>query len=243
MPPNFAGVAGRERVDFQGTRFRLREGLIPGWTARAGTVAAIRHLRGIARDASTHQAERDLLVLERKAERGTAWKNAHDAVWTEPLRKLGLYGRALAATALLFFYGLLSDCGRGVARPLAWLGIVNVAAYLAYRAYAKPSTTVVGRAARGTWGWIKSQFVSSPPSGTTSSLSADQQRSLFEFWWSGAVPGSVTRSAYEKSVLALFGAEGVPPPVYLLQFAQTALNALLLLLLALAVRNHFRGAA
>ena len=243
VPPNFAGVAGRERVDFQGTRFRLREGLIPGWTARAGTVAAIRHLRGIARDASTHQAERDLLVLERKAERGTAWKNAHDAVWTEPLRKLGLYGRALAATALLFFYGLLSDCGRGVARPLAWLGIVNVAAYLAYRAYARPSTTVVGRAARGTWGWIKSQFVSSPPSGTTSSLSADQQRSLFEFWWSGAVPGSVTRSAYEKSVLALFGAEGVPPPVYLLQFAQTALNALLLLLLALAVRNHFRGAA
>jgi uncharacterized protein YjbI with pentapeptide repeats len=242
VPPNFAGSDGTERLDFQGTRFRLREGLIPGWTTRAGTVAAIRHLRGIARIAGAHQAERDLLVLERKAERGTAWKNARDAVWADPLRKLGLYGRALAATVLLFLYGLFSDCGRGLLRPLVWLALVNAAAYLAYRGYAKPSTTAVGRTARGAWGWIKSQFVSAPPSATTSSLSADQQRSLFEFWWSGAVPGSVTRSAYEKSVLALFGADGVPPPVYVLQFGQTALNLLLVLLLALAVRNHFRGA-
>jgi uncharacterized protein YjbI with pentapeptide repeats len=243
QPPNFAGVGGRDRVDFQGTRFRLREGLIPGWTTRAGTVAAIRQLRGIARDADAHAAERDLLVLERKAERGTAWKNAYDAVWAEPLRKLGLYGRALSATVLLFLYGVFSDCGRGVVRPVLWLALVNAAAYFAYRTYAKPSTTVVGRAARGTWGWMKSLFVTPPPSATTSaSLSADQQRSLFEFWWSGAVPGSVTRSAYEKSVLALFGPEGVPPLVYFLQFGQAALNLLLVLLLAVSVRNHFRGA-
>src|SRR5262249_26486552 len=90
VPPTFGGVTGRERVDFQGTRFRLREGLVPGWTTRAGTVATIRLLRGIARDANAHDAERDLLVLERKAERGAAWKNAGDAVWAEPLRKLGL---------------------------------------------------------------------------------------------------------------------------------------------------------
>ncbi len=244
VPPNFSGVAGRDRVDFQGTRFRLREGLIPGWTTRAGTVAAIRHLRGIARDANAEAAERDLLVLERKAERGTAWKNAHEAVWAEPLRKLGLYGRALGATVLLFVYGLFSDCGRGLVRPVIWLALVNVAAYFAYRAYAKPSTTVVGRAARGTWGWMKSLFVSTPqPSVTTSALSADQQRSLFEFWWAGAVPGSVTRAAYEKAVLVLFGRDGLPPLLYFVQFAQTALNLLLVLLLALAVRNHFRGVA
>lgn len=242
QPPDFSGVGGRERVDFQGTRFRLREGLIPGWTTRAGTVAAIRHLRTIARDANAQDAERDLLVLERKAERGIAWKNAHDAVWVEPLRKLGLYVRALTSTVLLFLYGVLSDCGRGLARPVLWLVLVNAAAYFAYRAYAKPSTTVVGRAAKGTWGWMKSLFVTPPPSATTSSaLSSDQQRSLFEFWWSGAVPGSVTRSVYEKSVLALFGPEGVPPLVYFVQFGQTALNLLLVLLLALAVRNHFRG--
>jgi hypothetical protein len=40
----------------------------------------------------------------------------------------------------------------------------------------------------------------------------------------------------------LFGTGGVPPPLYLVQFGQTALNVLLVLLLALAVRNHFRGA-
>ena len=244
QPPDFSDIGGTERVDFQGTRFRLRQGLIPGWTTRAGTLAAIRQLRGIARDANADAAARDLLVLERKAERGIAWKNAHDAVWAEPLRKLGLYAQALSSTVLLFLYGTLSDCGRSAVRPALWLALVNGAAYLTYRAYAKPSTTVVGRAAKGTWGWMKSLFVSSPPSATTSSatLSADQQRSLFEFWWSGAVPGSVTRAAYEKAMLALFGAEGLPPAVYLVQFGQAALNLLLVLLLALAVRNHFRGA-
>jgi hypothetical protein len=144
----------------------------------------------------------------------------------------------------MFFYGALSDCGRSPARPLFWLALVNAAAFYAYQAFAKPSSTAVGRAARGTWGWMKSLFVSTPPSATTSSatLSTDQQRSLFEFWWSGAAPGAVTRATYEKAVLALFGAEGLPPAVYFVQAAQGALNLLLVLLLALAVRNHFRGA-
>jgi uncharacterized protein YjbI with pentapeptide repeats len=244
-PPDFADVAGREHIDFQGTRFRLREGLVPGWTTRLGTLAAIRRLRGIAREGNNDAAARDLRVLERRAERGIAWRNAHEAVWAEPMRKLGLYARALTATVLLFFYGALSDCGRSAARPLLWLALVNAAAYYAIQALAKPSSTAVGRAARGTWGWIKSQFVSTPPtSATTSSatLSADQQRSLFEFWWPGPVPGSVTRATYEKAVLTLFGAEGLPPAVYVVQAGQAALNLLLVLLLALAVRNHFRGA-
>lgn len=243
QPPSFAGVAGRERVDFQGTRFRLRAGFFRGWTTRVGTLAAIRELRGIAHATNADHAARDLLVLERRAERGVAWKNAHLAAWGEPLRKLGLYSRALSTTVLLFFYGLFSDCGRSLVRPALWLVLVNVAAYFAVRAYAKPSTTVVGRAARGTWGWMKSIFVSSPPTSATTSaatLSTEQQRSLFEVWWSGAVPGSVTRTAYEKAVTSLFGSQGMPLQVYLVQFGQTALNLLFVLLLALAIRNHFR---
>src|SRR5690606_9106114 len=121
----------------------------------------------------------------------------------------------------------------------------NAAAYYAYQALAKPSSTAVGRAARGTWGWIKSQFVSTPPTSATTSaatLSADQQRSLFEFWWSGAVPGSVARTTYEKAVLTLYGTEGLPLAVYFVQAAQMALNLLIVALLVLAVRNHFRGA-
>jgi hypothetical protein len=243
-PPDFSGVAGRERIDFQGTRFRLREGPIPGWTTRTGTLAAIRRLRGIARETSNDSAARDLLVLERRAERGIAWRNAHEAVWAEPLRKLGLYMRALSSTVLLFLYAALSDCGRSAVRPVLWLALVNAAAWFAYQAHAKPTTTVVGRTARGTWGWMKSLFVSTPPSATTSSttLSSDQQRSLFEFWWSSTVPGSVTRATYEKAVLALYGAEGLPPAVYFVQAGQCALNLLLVLLLALAARNHLRGA-
>ena len=243
-PPDFADVEGRGQIDFHGARFHLREGLIPGWTTRAGTLAAIRRLRGIARDASADAAARDLLVLERRAERGIAWRSAHAAGWAEPLRKAGLYGRALSSTVLLFLYGALSDCGRSAVRPVLWLALVNAASWFAYQAYAKPSTTAVGRAALGTWGWMKSLFVSTPPSATTSSatLSADQQRSLFEFWWSGAVPGSVTRATYEKAVLALYGAEGLPPAVYFVQAGQAALNLLLVLLAALTLRNHFRGA-
>ena len=242
VPPDFAGATGRERIDFQGTRFRLREGLIPGWTSRAETLAAIRLLRGVTRAANAADAERDLFVLERKAERGIAWRNARDASWAEPLRKLGLYGRAAASTLLLFVYGAASDCGRSLVRPLVWLALANAGAYFAYQAYAKPSSTAVGRAARGTWGWMKSLFVSTPPSpATTSSFSAEQQASLFEFWWSSAVPGSVTRGAYEKAALSLFGPGGFPPPVYFVQFAQAALNILFVLLLAFAVRNHFRA--
>jgi hypothetical protein len=243
-PPDFADVAGRERIDFQGARFRLREGPVPGWTSRLGTLAAIRRLRGIARDGNNDGAARDLLVLERRAERGIAWRNAHEAAWAEPLRKLGLYARALTSTVLLFFYGALSDCGRSAVRPLLWLAAANAGAYYLYQLYAKPSSTAVGRAARGTWGWIKSQFVSAPPPSATTSaatLSADQQRSLFEFWWSATVPGSVTRATYEKAALALYGAEGLPPAVYVVQAGQAALNLLLLLLLAFAVRSHFRG--
>ncbi|MGH7004797.1 MAG: pentapeptide repeat-containing protein, partial [Alphaproteobacteria bacterium] len=204
VPPDFAGVTGRERLDFQGARFRLREGLVPGWTTRTATVAAIRTLRAAARDANAVSAERDLLVLEHQAERGVAWKSAHLATWAEPLRKVGLYGRALIATLLMFAYGLFSDCGRSIVRPILWLALINAGAYFAFRMLAKPASTAVGRAARGTWTWMKSIFVS-PPTAPATSLSAEQQKSLFEFWWSSAVPGSVTRATYEKAAASLFG--------------------------------------
>lgn len=243
MPPDFSGTGGREHVDFQGTRFRLREGPVPGWTGRAETLAAIRLLRGVASEAHAADAARDLFVLERKAERGVAWRNAAQASWGEPLHKLGLYGRALASTLLLLGYGLVSDCGRSLLRPVFWLALANAGAYYVYQLHAKPASTAVGRATRGTWAWIKSIFVTPPPpsSATTSSLSAEQQRSLLEFWWSSAVPGLVPRAAYDKAVLSVFGSAGVPLPVYLAQFGQVALNILLLLALALVIRNHFRA--
>jgi uncharacterized protein YjbI with pentapeptide repeats len=242
LPPDFAGTGGRERLDFQGTRFRLRAGFVPGWTADSTTLARVRLLRGVAREAHAADAERDLFVLERKAERGVAWRNAAAASWAEPLRKAGLYGRALAGTLMMSGYGLFSDCGRSLVRPALWLALANAGAYFGYKLHAKPATTAVGRAARGTWGWMKSWFVTPPPSAatTSSSLSSEQQRSLFEFWWSSAVPGSVTRAAYEKAARSLFGGDVIPLQVYLLQFGHLALNVIFVLLIALAVRNHFR---
>lgn len=239
-PPDFTAAAGREKLDFHGASFRLRGGFIPGWTTRTETLAAIRTLRAAARDAGTHAAERDLAVLERRAERGIAFANAHRATWAEPLRKLGLYWRAVIGTVLLFLYGALSDCGRSVLRPLLWLVLVNGAAWFAFRVLAKPASTVVGRAARGTWTWMKSVFVSQPTvPGTT--LSAEQEKSLFEFWWSSAVPGSISRATYEKAALSLFGTDGIPRLAHIFQASQTALNLILVLLLALVLRNHFRG--
>lgn len=241
VPPDFTATSGLDRLDFQGACFRLREGAVPGWTTRTGTVAAIRTLRTAAREAGSDAVARDLMVLERRAERGVAWKNAHRASWAEPLRKIGLYWRALLATILLFAYGLFSDCGRSVVRPLVWLVLVNGAAYFAFRALAKPASTVVGRAARGTWGWIKSIFVS-PPTVPGTALSGEQEKALFEFWWSGAVPGSIARPAYEKAALSLFGSDRIPQLAHVLQSGQTVLNVFFVLLLALALRNHFRGA-
>lgn len=240
VPPDFTAADGRAQLDLHGACFRLRGGLVPGWTTRTETLAAIRTLRAAARDINANAAERDLLVLEHRAERGVAWKNAYRAAWAEPLRKLGLFWRAFAGTVLLFLYGLFSDCGRSVLRPLLWLALVNGAAYFAFRMLAKPASTVVGRAARGTWSWMKSIFVSQPTvPGTT--LSAEQEKALFEFWWSSAVPGSIPRAVYEKAALLLFGADGIPRLAHILQASQTALNVVLVVLLALALRNHFRG--
>lgn len=243
VPPDFAGATGRDRIDLQGARFRLRDGLVPGWTTRAATVAEIRVLRAIAREAQDDETGRDLLVLERKAARGIAWKNAREASWGAPLAKLGLFGRAFAASALLALYGLFSDCGRSILRPLAWLALANYGAYLAYGELAKPATTAVGRTARGVWGWTKSLFVSEP-SATTSApagaLSGEQTRALFEFWWASLAPGAVTRTVYEKAAKLLYGEGSLPQAVYLVQFGQVALNLGLLFLFALAIRNQFR---
>lgn len=244
VPPSFEATAGRENMDWHGTRFRLRDGGAPGWTTRVGTVAAIRRLRALAREIYADDAERDLRVLERKAERGTHWRNAAEASWGDPFYKVGLLRRAISSTLILAAYGLLASHGRSVIRPLLWLGVVNVAAYLAYRFYTKPATTAVGRTASGVWAWTKSWFVTPPASDAPPplGLSTEQVKALFEFWWSSAVPlGTIPRAAYDKAVTLLFGAGGVPEWVYVIQSAHLAANIGLVLFVVLALRNYFRS--
>jgi len=57
------------------------------------------------------------------------------------------------------------------------------------------------------------------------------------------VPGAISRATYEKAAVSLYGSDGIPQTVHLLQFGHTALNVIFVLLLAAAIRTHFRGTA
>ncbi len=157
----------------------------------------------------------------------------------------GARGTAIARAALGLLYRVTSARGRSLMRPLLWLVFVNAGAWWIYARAARPAGSMVGRAASGVWGWTKSWFVQSaaaPPT-PSGSLSGEQERALFEFWWSSAVPlGTVPRGAYEKSVLLLYGQAGAPWFVHLTQAAHLALNLILVFLLALAVRYHVTAA-
>ncbi len=238
-PPSFIGTEKRERLNFANAQFRLVNQTASQYS-KSETTADFRRLRGIAKEIHATDAERDLFILERKAEAQAIWRRALGASWHRPLRKILNFLRAIWASTLLFAYWGTSNSGRSILRPLLWLGLANYAAYLFYEGAIVPKTTVVGRTARGTWGWMKS-LVSSEGTTTTSAIAPEQYRALFEFWWSSAVPlGTLPRAAYEKAVTTLFGAAGAPWFVHVGQGAHFALNALFLFLIALALRNHFR---
>jgi hypothetical protein len=238
-PPSFIGTANRERLNFANAHFYLTKHKYLSY-GKSETTADFRRLRGIAKEIHAADAERDLFLLERKAESQALWRLALDTQWWSPFRKVLNSWRAYSTYVLLSSYYWASNCGRSVIRPLILLCATNTGAYLAYESAILPKTTIVGRTARGTWGWVKSWF-SSDASTTTTSITAEQYKALFEFWWASAVPlGTLPRSAYEKAVTTLYGVGGAPAFVHVMQFGQFSLNALSLFLIALALRNHFR---
>lgn len=129
QPPDFDELVGASRLDVTGIHIKVRREKpefffldqsfgVEGWTTDANDCTRLRRLRKIMADIHAHDIERDLFILERKAERGVMIK-----AWRED-RKKEKKDRTVpwpwGQIALLTGFDLLSDCGRSAKRPLAW---------------------------------------------------------------------------------------------------------------------------
>ena len=91
QPPDFRGTTNQDQLDWAMARFGFAGRLfglarLPGWTSDTEKATRLRRLRKIAADIHDHDAERDLFVLERKAERGIRFVDWwHDCRLFQPL--------------------------------------------------------------------------------------------------------------------------------------------------------------
>jgi hypothetical protein len=110
--PEFAGSDGHGYFDVTGMKvgffgeFANGLWLQPYWTHDTNIATRIRRLRKIMADIHAQDAERDLFILERQAERLPLLLN-------KPLQGMG-------AILLLGFYWLLSNYGCSIRRPIFW---------------------------------------------------------------------------------------------------------------------------
>lgn len=143
--PNFSSVQGIDHLSIANARFGFRGRLkplswisgwrwcqeftipTPGWTTNPDIPSRLRRLRQIANELHATDAERDLFILERMAERGVSWRNE----WRRPWRPL-------VPTLLMGLYRLFSDCGRSVILPLLWLVGSNGGFYFWYGSLVAP---------------------------------------------------------------------------------------------------------
>ncbi|MSP79823.1 MAG: hypothetical protein EXR02_01990 [Rhodospirillales bacterium] len=203
QPPDFWAVENHEHLDLTGARFGFRGRGISNWTTDTKVADNLRRLRGIAKKIHATDAERDLFILERMAERGVLWKSWWDRRTSEPFG----WWRPLAATVLMFFYWALSNCGRSVALPVLWFIAANTGAYYVY---SRIADTPVDEALRNL------TFANMLPFGT------------------------LAKPLSEHAAAELFYGGVLPPAVGLAAIGQGVVNALLVFLLALALRNHFK---
>ena len=218
-PPDFRATTNRENLDWTGIQFDFGKGLkigpisLSSWTTRSDTVTRLRRLRGIANQIHAVDAERDLFILERKAERGFLWKQWWQSRWRAKLT--GLW-RPLQPTILMWLYSVLSDCGRSPVRPLAAFFAWNVGIY-----------------------WIYELLTGRP-------LSAWADAAVRDLTIASAVPFSATaRPTLLSALESLFtdvnsGLTKIPWEVQLVSAVQAVMNLVLLFLLGLALRNHFK---
>ena len=201
--PSFSGSKGLEYLVLVDTQFRFGKGIFR-WTADPIVVAHLRQMRSIAQTTNATDAERDLFILERMAERGVLWKDWWDGGWKSRLLE---WWQPAAATVLMFFYWALSNCGRSVALPFLWFIAANVGAFYVYSLLAD---TPVDEALRNL------TFANMLPFGT------------------------LAKPLSEHAAIELFHGGVLPPAVGLAAIGQGVVNALLVFLLALALRNHFK---
>ena len=224
-PPDFRSTMHRENLDWTGVRFTLggRSRLFArllkfsGWTTNSETVTRLRRLRGIAKEIHSVDAERDLFILERKAERGVLWHEWWRRGWRSWLTGIG---RPLVSTVLMFLYTVLSDCGRSVSLPLFWIGVIN---YLFFRLYAIVYTFLYG-----------------------GPLLLSIREAIRDFTFANAFPfGGVARPTLAASIEELFRRGGASAieiawQFQLLSVVQATVNVILVFLFGLALRNYFK---
>ncbi len=218
--PELADVEGAGRIDPSGITINFSGVLqlpivgkhlrISHWTTNSWVPTRLRRLRKIIEDTRAHDIERDLFILERKADRGVLWA----------LGGLRNRMRSLVWILLLAIYGAVSDFGRSMVRPIASIAI----AWYGFR---------------WLYGWlgigsIMGPLTSDQMDGLARDLTSFTTGNMLPFV-SGLSPA---RSEMLKRLFGA-GIE-IPSVVEWASIAQNALGALLLFLLLLAVRNRFR---
>ncbi len=219
-PPDFRGTKHRENLDWTGVRFsfggyqKLGPLRIPfrRWTTNSNTIKSLRRLRGIAGEIHAVDAERDLFILERQAERGIFWNDWWRADWRT---RLTGWWRPLIATVLMSLYRWCSNCGRSIFLPVFWLVVSNTGFYYLYSA-------IIGEISSESRGALFDvTFASAIPFGATARPAF--QSAVIELFEQGS-PGLIT----------------IPWQIQVASAAQGITNLVLLFLAGLALRNYFK---
>lgn len=221
LPPDFRATEHRENLDWTGVRFgsgrhlKLGRFAVPirGWANQSDTVARLRRLRGLAKEIHAVDAERDLFILERQAERSILWRE-----WWRgnTLHQLFGWWRPLSATVLMFLYRYSSNCGRSILLPLTWLAASNWGFYHLYpRLIEQPLTSSAKSAV------FDLTFSSAVPFGATA-------RPAFQ---------SAMTTLFQNKIT---GAIDIPWQIQAASTAQGITNLVLVFLLGLALRNYFK---
>ncbi|MEM7172355.1 MAG: hypothetical protein AAF530_19465 [Pseudomonadota bacterium] len=226
-PPDFGKTQGWSNLNWSDVTFALpkgwglgplsgpsTEGLSLGSVEEKRRLTRLRQCRRIARDLHAGKAQRDLSILERVIGLQARWRD-----WAQkPVlpRLLGL-GEPLLSTVLTFASWLFYDFGRAIMRPIAWIGVFNLFFFGLYAHLVKQPFDAASKA-------------------------------LLDFTVGSFLPfGTFSRSVLESSAVVLFtnsasGLIDIPMAVQLASTCQGLMNLFLLFLVALALRNHARGA-
>ncbi len=220
MLPDFRGTKHRENLDWTRVRFAFgwypKLGLlripIRGWTTKSEIITRLRRLRGVAKEIHAVDAERDLFILERQAERGIFWRDWLGGGWRTWFTG---WWRPLRVTFLMFLYRYSSNCGRSVLLPAVWLVVSNIGFYFLYASLIERPIASVERAL------FDLTFASAIPFGATA-------RPAFQ---------SAVKKLFEQGDYALIE---IPWQFQAASAVQGITNLVLLFLFGLALRNYFK---
>lgn len=246
QPPDFQNVEPAADIDLAEATFSFASASWPHlryWTTQTEALTRLRRLRSIAKDIDETDVESSLFALQRLAERGVSWR----LWWDQVLRGWGIYdliaenvqarqpgrsnsrlsfrlrrlvrsllvallgvGRPIMLTTLVTLYRYFSNFGRSVSLPILWLSVSALVPALYYSQYSR---------AQGGLGNFSESFTFS----------------LCQL----VIVSPVSKHSFETTAQSLFPA-GLPSEVIRVALGQSVVGTILLFLIALALRNHFK---